>query len=46
MEPRPLIELTREEYDMLLISGFLWELYPEATGNYEVDVLGEANVSD
>lgn len=28
---------TIEEYNYLLGSGMFWELYPEATGNYEED---------
>jgi len=31
---RPLDSLTAEEYKLLLDSGMLWEIYPEAAGNY------------
>jgi len=31
---RPLHDLSAEEYRLLLDSGMLWEIYPEATGNY------------
>jgi hypothetical protein len=28
---------TKENYDKLLISGMLWEFYPELTGDWEID---------
>lgn len=31
--------LNREEYDQLKNSGMFWEFHPEATGNYEEDVI-------
>ena len=34
---RQLCELTEEQYEKLHDSGMLWEVYPEATGNYKVD---------
>lgn len=29
--------MTEESYKLLKASGFLWELYPELTGNWEKD---------
>lgn len=36
---RELKSFTKKEYKKLLDSGFLWELYPDATGNYKKDCL-------
>jgi hypothetical protein len=30
-------ELSREDYESLKKTGFFWELFPQATGNYEED---------
>jgi hypothetical protein len=38
---RPLKTFTLEEYKVLMETGMFWEFYPEATGNYREDVLGE-----
>lgn len=29
--------MTKEHYEMLKATGFLWELYPQLTGNWEKD---------
>jgi len=34
---KPLIDLTRHEHETLKKMGFLWELYPEASGDYAID---------
>lgn len=31
-------QITKDQYAHLLKSGFFWKLYPEATGNYQIDV--------
>jgi len=33
-------KLSRISYDKLKSTGMMWELYPEWTGSYKVDVLG------
>lgn len=37
MNKRPLKDLSRREYKTLERMGFLWEFYPEASGNYDAD---------
>jgi len=34
----PLMNLSKEDYEDLKVSGMLWEHYPEAAGAYEIDV--------
>jgi len=34
---KDLSELTEEEYSLLLKSGMMWEIFPEATGIYFQD---------
>ena len=34
-----IINLTREEYYNLKSAGMLWVYYPEASGNYEEDMV-------
>lgn len=36
---RELSSFSKEEYVKLLKSGFLWEFYPDATGDYKKDCL-------
>jgi len=33
-----LITLNKEEYELLLKSGYLFEHHPDATGNYDRDI--------
>lgn len=35
---KTLDELTRKEYKTLLNTGMLYEFYPEATGDYRIDI--------
>ena len=37
----PLKELNHTQYVSLLKSGMFWEIYPEASGNFSIDVEGE-----
>lgn len=37
MNKRPLKDLSRREYETLKRMGFLWEFYPEASGDYDAD---------
>jgi hypothetical protein len=37
MNNNKLCFFTKEQYELLLHSGMFWELYPEATGDYEKD---------
>lgn len=39
---KELKELSHYEYNMLKATGFLYEFYPSAIGNFRVDVLGES----
>lgn len=34
---KKLTDLTEQEFETLKKSGFLWEFFPEATGNYKED---------
>ena len=34
---KPLKDLSRHEHESLKKMGFLWELYPEASGDYAID---------
>lgn len=36
---RQLKDLTKEEYYLILSTGMLFELHPEATGNYHKDCI-------
>lgn len=38
MRIRNLILISRMDYNKLVSSGMFWELFPEATGNYEQDI--------
>jgi hypothetical protein len=32
------LPMSRDDYEQLKASGMMWEIYPEFTGNYEVDI--------
>ncbi len=41
---KSLEEMTRKDYDKLMSTGMLWELYPQATGDYTKDCWPEASI--
>jgi hypothetical protein len=37
IKKKPLSGLSKADYDMMIVMGMMWEVYPECTGDFEKD---------